>query len=247
LVVAFALAACGRQNFAEQIDAPARDAVVDADTRLPGLLVWYRMEDDLGDGTLDDSSGNARVARCIVGISCPTQVSGARGNGVAFDGLQSARTSYGPWLATPLAYSIAAWLYLDTQIDQVAFAKPFGNGALDSWDITTWSPASANGTCLETVDATQNSEWVCGPTLSALRWFHVVGRWDGATKALFIDAVKVGERTSTPVSMIDTHDLVIGGDENGGMPAYTFRGRIDELQIYDRALTDDEIVTIAAP
>ena len=117
---------------------------------------------------------------------------------------------------------------------------------LDSWGITAWSAASGNGTCLETIDASQNSEWVCGPTLTTARWFHIAGRWDGQTKALFVDGVKAGERTATPVSMIDTHDVVIGGDENGGMAAYTFHGRIDELQVYDRALSDAEIVALAA-
>jgi hypothetical protein len=246
-VVVVALAACGRQNFESRDAAAPIDTAIDADTRLPGLLVWYRMEDDPGDGTLDDSSGNARVARCVAAINCPTQVAGKRGNAAAFNGAQYARTSYGAWLATPLAYSIAAWIYLDTQVDQVAFAKPFGTGALDAWGITAWAPASGSGTCLETVDATQNGEWVCGPTLTATRWFHVAGRWDGGAKALFIDGVKVGEITTSPVSMIDSHDLVIGSDENGGMPAYSFTGRVDELQVYDRALTDAEIVTLAAP
>ena len=94
-----ALVACGRQNFAEH-DAPVVDTTID---NVPGLLVWYRMEDDLGDGVLADASGNARVARCIVGISCPTPVAGARGNAIAFNGMQSLRVTYGEWLATPTA------------------------------------------------------------------------------------------------------------------------------------------------
>lgn len=245
MVVLVALAACGRENF-DLLDSPPTNP--DADTRLPGLLAWYRMDDEPSDGVLDDSSTNGRVARCIAGINCPTQVAGVRGMAAAFDGTQYARVSYGSWLATSAGYSIAAWIYIDNdQFDQVAFAKPFGPSTSDAWGITTWSAAAGSGTCLETVDDAGGDQFVCGPTLSAGRWFHVAGRWDGSTKALFIDAVKVGERTNAPASMIDTHDVVIGSDENAGMPAYQFHGKVDELQIYDRALTDAEIAMLATP
>lgn len=232
------LASCGRQNFSDQIDAPP-----DADPRLPGLIAWYGMDDDPSDGTIDDGGGGAHLARCIAGVSCPTQVAGKHGNAVAFNGSQYARVTYGPWLATPSAYSIAAWIYLDTQVDQVAFAKPWGNSSLDSWGITTW--AGSTGTCLETVNAAMTSEDACGPTLPPARWFHVAGRWDGSVKSVFVDGVKAGERTNATASLIDTHDVVIGTDENSGSQAYWFHGRVDDLQIYERALTDTEIQMLA--
>ncbi|HEY5922860.1 MAG TPA: LamG domain-containing protein, partial [Kofleriaceae bacterium] len=192
-------------------------------------------------------AGNARVARCIVGANCPTQVAGVRGNGLAFNGMQGARVTYGAWLATPTAFSIAGWIYLDVQVDQVAFAKPWGSGSLDSWGITAWAPPSTAGTCLETVNAAAANQSVCGPILPAGRWFHVVGRWDGTSKALFIDGVKAGELPNATVSQIDNHDMLLGGDENMGMPAYQFQGQLDEVQIYDRALTDPEIAMLATP
>ena len=244
------LLGCGRFGY-QVIDASARDAepdaASDADTRLPGLLAWYAMDDDPSDGTIDDSGGSARVARCVVGITCPTTATGHRGNAAAFDGIsQYARITYGAWLATPTAYSIAAWIYLDTQIDQVAFAKPYSSGSLDAWGVTAWAPSSGSGTCLETVNALVTTEWVCGPALPAARWLHVAGRWDGEAKAVFIDGVKVGERLNAPSSLIDTHDVIIGGDENSANPAYLFHGKVDELQLYDRALTDAEIAMLAS-
>ena len=242
------LFACGRQNFSDRIDAPPRDGIgVDADLRLPGLLAWYAMEDDPSDGILDDDGGNARVARCIGGVSCPTQVAGKHGNAVAFNGMQGARVTYGPWLATPNAYAYSAWIYLDTLIDQVAFAKPYGASSLDSWGITAWAPQSTAGTCFETVNAAVTNEDVCGPMLTTGRWFHIAARWDGSVKALFIDGIKVGERTNATSSLVDTHDMLIGGDENSGSPAYQFHGMLDELQIFDRALGESEILMLAAP
>jgi hypothetical protein len=249
--VLLSLAACGRQNFGDQIDAPVADSevidVVDADTRLPGLLAWYGMDDDPSDGTIDDGGGNARVARCVAGVSCPTQVAGKRGMATAFDGTQYARVTYGAWLATPSGFTIAGWIYLDTVVSQVAFAKPWGTSSLDSWGITAWAPPSTNGTCLETVSGAMTNEDVCGPALTAGRWFHVAGTWNGTAKAMFIDGIKVGERTNAPTSLVDNHDMVIGSDENSGMPAYQFHGKVDDLQVFDRALTDAEIAMLATP
>jgi hypothetical protein len=244
------LAACGRENFGEQHDAPVPipdQRSIDADPRLPGLLAWYGMEDDPSDGTSDDAGGGARVARCITGVSCPTQVAGVRGNAVAFDGTQYLRVSYGAWLATPTAFTIGGWINLDVQVDQVAFAKPWGASSLDSWGIVAWAPPSTAGTCLETVGAATTAEDACGPTITTNRWFHVAGRWDGQVKAIFIDGVKAGERTNAPVAMMDTHDMLIGTDENSGSQAYWFRGKVDEVQVYDRALTDAEIAMLATP
>ncbi len=249
---AIALSGCGRQNFASVDDAaPQTDAQVDvmadADTRLPGLIAWYAMEDSPADGEIADSGGGGHPALCVTGLSCPTQVAGKRGSALAFDGTQYARITYGPWLATSTAYTIAGWIYLDQQIDQVAFAKPWGSDSYDSWGITAWSPGATlgTGTCLETVDGAMNSENVCGPVLPAGQWFHVAGRWTGSAKAMFINGVKAAELLSTPTSLIDTHDAIIGGDENSGSPAYLFHGKVDEVQLYDRALTDAEIAMLA--
>jgi hypothetical protein len=223
------------------------DLAIDADERLPGLLAWYRMDDDPSDGTIDDGGGASHVARCINGVSCPVWVAGHRGMALQFDGSTSARITYGAWLATPTAYSIAAWIYIDdSSYNQVAFAKPYGANSQDSWDIVTWSPASGTGTCMETQDGAGAEQWVCGPTLPAGQWFHVAGRWDGSTKALFINGVKAGEVTNAPASLLDNHDVVLGIDENNGSAAYQFHGKLDELEIYDRALTDTEIAGLAA-
>ena len=250
------LVACGRENFelrddaaiSTEVDAPrAIDATTDADPRLPNLQAWFRMEDDPSDGAVDDASGAGRLARCVPSVNCPTWIGGKVGSAMQFDGTQALRIIYESWLDTPAGFTIAAWIYLDVQQDQVPFARPYGTGTLDAWSITAWSPANLAGTCLETVDGGGLSEWACGPHLPAQQWFHVAGRWTGTSKAIFVSGVKVGEVASAPTSSFDNHDAIIGGDENGGAPAYQFRGRIDEFQIYDRGLTDQEILQLAMP
>ena len=49
------------------------------------------------------------------------------------------------------------------------------------------------------------------------------------------------------ITDFDTHDIVLGGDQNSGSLAYPWHGRIDELRYYDRALSTAEILVLAAP
>jgi hypothetical protein len=237
------LVACGRLNVGPSDDGGIDGVPIDADMRLPGLTAWYAMDDDPSDGVIDDAAGSARVARCIAGVSCPASLPGHRGNAFAFTGTEYARVTYDTWLYTATGWSFAAWLYIDTLVDQVAFAKPYSSGSADAWGLVAWN--SSSGTCVESVGAASTNEDVCGPPMPAGRWFHVAARWDGQAKALFIDGVKVGELVGATVSMIDTHDVVIGADENSGSQAYFWHGKVDELQLYNRALDDAEIVMLA--
>jgi hypothetical protein len=248
--IAFALgvlAACGRFGFGgggKASDA-ASDVVRDQPDafQLAGLVARYSMDGDLSQGVIDDDfAGHA--AHCVPGVTCPTSVPGHLGNALAFDGTtQFARVTYGSWLDMPTAYTYAAWIEIDAQFDQVAFARPFASGSDDIVDIVSWTTGA--GVCMESAGSTGANESVCGPTLNMGTWFHAAGRWDGAKKAIFIDGVKLGELPST-VSMMDNSDLVIGSDENTGSTAYMWHGKVDELELYDRALSDSEIAELAA-
>jgi prepilin-type N-terminal cleavage/methylation domain-containing protein len=69
------------------------------------------------------------------------------------------------------------------------------------------------------------------------RWSHVVGTWDGTTAVLYVDGVV--RRTVTGVGPLrgGAGQVMIGSLGSGGFPMYPFRGFIDEVAIYDRALS----------
>lgn len=256
-LAAVGLVGCGRLNYdalemtdaAEPADA-IEDTRADADPLQAGLLVHLKMDDDPADGTLDDASGAGRVARCVVGASCPIASAGRIGNAVRFFGARCARITFEPALLTAASYTVAAWLYVDVDTDQVPFAKPYGSGDLDGWGLVAWGSGSTlgTGTCMESLNpAGTGHENACGPQISFGRWLHIAMRWTGQAKALFMDGVKVGELAPATTSAIDDHDIVVGCDENMGTPAFYYQGLLDELRIYDRALSDTELGALANP
>ena len=244
-------AGCGRFGFgdgardaARDGAADANDAAADANAQLPGLIGYWPMDNNPIDGTIVDVSGGGHTATCAAGVSCPTQIAGKHGMAIHVDGTQYARVPYGAWLGTSGPFTYAAFVYVEQDVDQVAFARPVGANVGDSWDAVTWSVATGTGTCLEDADASDANQAVCGSTTPLNTWVHLAARWDGATAALFINGAKVGQK-ATPFVELDMHDLMIGADENTGSPAYQFHGRIDDLQLYNRALTDAEISGLA--
>ena len=78
-----------------------------------------------------------------------------------------------------------------------------------------------------------------GTALPANVWTHVAGTYDGTTLRLFINGVQTA---STPISgpiATSTGPLRIGGNSLWGE---FFQGYIDEVRVYNRALTQPEIV-----
>ena len=80
-------------------------------------------------------------------------------------------------------------------------------------------------------------------------WVHVAGTWDGINLKLYVDGAEVASKATTVASMDDsTVQVNIGSAESfaGGARSAFFSGLVDELYVFDKALTDDEIAGFAA-
>jgi hypothetical protein len=69
-------------------------------------------------------------------------------------------------------------------------------------------------------------------------WTHLAGTYDGAMQRLYVNAVQVATRVQTGGVSVSASPLRIGGNSIWGE---VFAGRIDEVRIYDRALSQEEI------
>jgi hypothetical protein len=71
-------------------------------------------------------------------------------------------------------------------------------------------------------------------------WSHLTGTYDGATLRLYVNGVQVGSRAMSGPLVTSTGVVRLGGN---GVWGEFFQGRIDEVRIYNRALTQGEIQT----
>lgn len=76
-------------------------------------------------------------------------------------------------------------------------------------------------------------------------WHHIAGSFDGTTKKLYLDGNLVASTVIESAIAYEDVPVLIGEDINNNSPAgLKFRGLIDEVEIFDRALDASEIQAI---
>ncbi|MEM9381511.1 MAG: PQQ-dependent sugar dehydrogenase [Planctomycetota bacterium] len=82
-----------------------------------------------------------------------------------------------------------------------------------------------------------------GGALTAGEWAFVAAVYDGTRMRLFLDADPVGETpASGPIDTSPATPVALGNQPGGGRP---FDGRLDDVRIYDRALSAQELAILA--
>jgi hypothetical protein len=80
---------------------------------------------------------------------------------------------------------------------------------------------------------------------AARRWIHLAGTYDGSRATLYVNGNEVA---SSPISggfALDTTPVILGGNGNEADTTERFPGSIDEIALYNRALSPQEIRALA--
>ncbi len=90
---------------------------------------------------------------------------------------------------------------------------------------------------------------VMGPVLPRGQWAHVAAVFNDGAVVVYVNGVEVGRDVGLPTSSLGSaNPILVGAGANGpsgGAARERFRGLLDELVIYDRALSSDEIHALA--
>ncbi|MEM9492515.1 MAG: LamG domain-containing protein, partial [Myxococcota bacterium] len=83
------------------------------------------------------------------------------------------------------------------------------------------------------------------PVVSPGQWTHVAITWTDRTKRIYVDGqtVAVGEADIA----FDRGAVLIGADIDSGQVVARFNGSIDDVRIYSRALSGEELTDIMQP
>ncbi len=103
------------------------------------------------------------------------------------------------------------------------------NGAINWW----WQTTSPNAT--RQFDSTGR--------VTPGRWTHVAIRFQANNQHIFIDGVASGSATFTGTPRANTDPLQFGSDQ--GFGGRYFNGMLDEVRIFNTALSDAQMVTLA--
>ena len=209
----------------------------------PGIVSWWP-----GDGNANDIAG----ARNGSLVGSTGFAAGIVGEAFSFDGGSWVEVPDDPiWTLGTEDFTIDLWVRFNSLSGRDPFiAHDNGRGEKDKWifwydavghDKQQGVPAlrfHINSPHPEPVPFPHDT--VVAPWNPILgRWYHVALTRSGINYALYIDGVQVATDTSTFSIPDPVLPLTIGSAE-----AYTLNGLIDEVEIFDRALSAEEIQAI---
>jgi hypothetical protein len=79
-----------------------------------------------------------------------------------------------------------------------------------------------------------------GGEVTAGTWNHIVGTYDGSNLILYINGKEASSRSTSTSVPVNSNPVQIGAWQGSG--SFNFDGKIDEVKIYNRALSQEEII-----
>ncbi len=215
-----------------------------ANLSIDGLVAYYPFN-----GNANDESGNDHNG--IIDGATPVADKfgefGSSGKALNFDGndfvripnLYNATTqplvdvTYSLWFKPNQNYGAADFFSLIIRSTDAGFTEMIGKadffgGAHNEFQFYMW-----NGNYVFNKATTTN--------FVANQWYHVVATRDNTTTKVYINAAKEGEVTYTNPPIFYP-DLYLGGHATSNR--WYYNGALDDLRIYNRALTDSEVTAI---
>jgi hypothetical protein len=203
-----------------------------------GLMSWYTAEGNANDAV----GGNNGIA--VAGV---TYAQGEVGQAFNFNGVDSYIQVPNTLALESPHISVEAWVNAtNPHLGGYILDKGDNGSLLPSYSL---SMGSGSGLVFEVSDGTTYADSPdAGPGIWDGNWHHVVGTYDGATIRLYVDGAEVGNGTPTNIAIAydlpNTNDLFIGS--YAGQDRFDFNGLVDELSVYNRALSAADVQAIYA-
>jgi hypothetical protein len=207
---------------------------LNAQTAPAGLVAAYGFEEGSG-STTADASGNSN-AGSISGASWTT--SGRYGNALTFNGSSNlVNVNDASSLDLTTGMTVEAWVYPTTLSGWRTVVLKEMSGGL-SYALYAYDDAPPPAAYINTGSSDLSAVGTAGIALNT--WTHLAETYDGTTLRLFVNGTQVGSRAVSGSIRVSTNPLRIGGNTIWGE---YFSGRIDEVRVYNRALSQAEIQT----
>ncbi len=204
------------------------------------LMSYWRFDENSGSVAQDAAGSNDGTVNGAT-LGQP----GVAGTSYDFDGTGD-HVDIGTPDVSGSAVTISAWVWSDSMssssADMRIVTKATGQSTSEHW----WQIAEAGGQLRFRLKNEHNggpdmvTDELSGGTLPDSQWVHVAATYDGSHMRIYVDGNEVNSVAEDGAIATDgTVGAAIGA--HPGSSAQPFDGRIDEVRIYTRALTADEI------
>ncbi len=190
-------------------------------------------------GSPNDVSGNNNLGAVSGNVALTSDRFGMTNGAYQFNGNGCIRVPNSPSLCIQKEVSVSVWIKtVDQQNDDADTIVLKGSKNDRNYDLTI-----GHDNKISWSDVTHGKEnWrITGKKgVSDGKWHHIVGNWDGQTVKLYVDGLCEAKEQYSAARVPNNEPLFIGCDGNKGF----FNGAIDDLQIYNRALSESEVFSL---
>lgn len=204
----------------------------------PDLIAWWSFDDATQSIAPDQSSNHLNAIN-----KGAVLVEGKIGKALEFDGKSVLQVDYQPILDSfPKGITVMAWMKKDSaSYWNTILSREIGNG----WSEYMGLAVHQNHALFSIDPDGTNYKNVKDETLIQTgTWYHLAGTFDNDTFTLYINGKLIkSENCKFSLQFQDKNPLLIGGNSNNQNQSLVdcFKGTIDEVRIYKRALTLAEI------
>lgn len=182
-----------------------------------------------------DSAVSPHHATLGGGVHC---AAGQYGDAAWFDGTGLVEVP-GSSNLNPEHFTVSAWVKPADDTARGAVVNRWY--AMDAWGI--WFDAGSYMFAVSFPDGSWGTPVGVSAPGAAGQWTHVAGVYDGQNVILYLDGVEVRRTPASGTPQVSDRPIAIGNH-----PAWDgFRGAIDEVRFYDRALDPADIALLAIP
>lgn len=212
-----------------------------------GLVGWWK-----GEGNANDSAGTNNGSLSASGA---TYATGEVGQGFRFDGTNGYMQIPDSDALKPANVTCEAWVWLDPGLpshhggEQIVFKKNTWSAWFEGYSLLKITIDNGDGTYSDRfqfcISRDGNQVAINSQTIAQRGvWYHVAATYDGNQSKLYVNGVLEASATAGFALDYDTTPIFIGTSGTWAPYLSMFGGIIDEVSIYKRALSSNEIAAI---